>query len=423
MANQVRSRWKGQHSQHQAHAQDDPFLDESDDEQHFANSSDSGRFETPQLPEELEHDSDSALEDEDTVTEINESQDGPDILSGGILATLPPRWRNWFLRGISGSLLISGFSFLIYCGPVGLFFLTYLVLFSVYSEVMGLAQRVCKVPQLKAYGWYNFYVLQYFMNMSALWRYLETSHSTWTSFMIRHHELVSFALYMGGLIYFVLTLKQHYMRSYSFLGWSHLTLLFFALPGQILNHLTLRGMIWYILPMTLITLNDIMAFYVGFFFGKTPLIKLSPKKTWEGFVFGGLLTVVLGTALVYLMITPYLICPVQVNPWEGLLESPHHIFAVQTDCTPHPVFIIDTFHIGEISINMYPFLIHGAILGLLFSLVGPFGGFMASGFKRGCKRKNFGGFIPGHGGVTDRCDCMFLCAVIMYVYYKSFIQA
>ena len=30
----------------------------------------------------------------------------------------------------------------------------------------------------------------------------------------------------------------------------------------------------YVLPMSLITLNDIMAFYVGFFFGKTPLIKV-----------------------------------------------------------------------------------------------------------------------------------------------------
>lgn len=29
----------------------------------------------------------------------------------------------------------------------------------------------------------------------------------------------------------------------------------------------------------------------GFFFGRTPLIKLSPKKTWEGFIFGFLCTV------------------------------------------------------------------------------------------------------------------------------------
>ena len=29
-----------------------------------------------------------------------------------------------------------------------------------------------------------------------------------------------------------------------------------------------------------------MAYVFGFFFGRTPLIKLSPKKTWEGFIGG-----------------------------------------------------------------------------------------------------------------------------------------
>ena len=54
-----------------------------------------------------------------------------------------------------------------------------------------------------------------------------------------------------------------------------MALIFFGIPANILNEMTLNhGMIWYILPMALITLNDIMAFYVGFFFGKTPLIKV-----------------------------------------------------------------------------------------------------------------------------------------------------
>ena len=37
-----------------------------------------------------------------------------------------------------------------------------------------------------------------------------------------------------------------------------------------------------------------MAYVFGFFFGKTPLIKLSPKKTWEGFIGGAFATVVFG---------------------------------------------------------------------------------------------------------------------------------
>jgi phosphatidate cytidylyltransferase len=40
-----------------------------------------------------------------------------------------------------------------------------------------------------------------------------------------------------------------------------------------------------------------MAYMFGFFFGKTPLIKLSPKKTWEGFIGGALSTVLFGLAV------------------------------------------------------------------------------------------------------------------------------
>ena len=36
------------------------------------------------------------------------------------LAKLPPRWRNWITRMISGCTLISGFSFLVSLGPIGL---------------------------------------------------------------------------------------------------------------------------------------------------------------------------------------------------------------------------------------------------------------------------------------------------------------
>lgn len=44
----------------------------------------------------------------------------------------------------------------------------------------------------------------------------------------------------------------------------------------------------------MIILNDIWAYLFGFFFGRTPLIKVSPKKTWEGFIGGGIATVFFG---------------------------------------------------------------------------------------------------------------------------------
>ncbi len=38
------------------------------------------------------------------------------------------------------------------------------------------------------------------------------------------------------------------------------------------------------------------------------------------------------------------------------------------------------------------------VLAIFASVVAPFGGFFASGFKRAFKIKDFGDSIPGHGG-------------------------
>jgi len=61
-------------------------------------------------------------------------------------------------------------------------------------------------------------------------------------------------------------------------------------------------------------------------------------------------------------------------------------------------------------------------MAIFSSLVAPFGGFFASGFKRAFNIKDFGHSIPGHGGMTDRMDCQFLMGVFTYVYYTSLIR-
>ena len=48
-----------------------------------------------------------------------------------------------------------------------------------------------------------------------------------------------------------------------------------------------EGLVWFIMPIMMVVINDVMAYMFGFFFGRTPLIQLSPKKTWEGFIGGG----------------------------------------------------------------------------------------------------------------------------------------
>lgn len=55
--------------------------------------------------------------------------------------------------------------------------------------------------------------------------------------------------------------------------------------------------------------------------------------------------------------------------------------------------------------SLSPFQLHSLILSLFASVIAPFGGFFASGFKRAIKVKDFADIIPGHGGLTDRFDC------------------
>jgi CDP-diglyceride synthetase len=53
-------------------------------------------------------------------------------------------------------------------------------------------------------------------------------------------------------------------------------------------------MIWLVLSGFLIIINDAGAYLFGITLGKTPLISVSPKKTWEGFLGGFFCTFVIG---------------------------------------------------------------------------------------------------------------------------------
>uniref|UniRef100_V5ICU4 Phosphatidate cytidylyltransferase n=1 Tax=Ixodes ricinus TaxID=34613 RepID=V5ICU4_IXORI len=188
-----------------------------------------------------------------------------------------------------------------------------------------------------------------------------------------------------------------------------------------------EGLIWFIAPVSMIVCNDTMAYLFGFFFGKTPLIKLSPKKTWEGFIGGGIATVFFGACISqYLCQFKYFVCPIE---YSDELER------MTMDCDPSPLFqpteygfpaFIETLcrllHLRT-TITLYPFVLHSLSFSLFSSIIGPFGGFFASGFKRAFKIKDFGDIIPGHGGIMDRFDCQILMASFVNVYFHSFIRA
>ena len=183
-----------------------------------------------------------------------------------------------------------------------------------------------------------------------------------------------------------------------------------------------------VLSGRLVITNDIFAYICGIAFGRTQLIKLSPKKAVEGFVGAWIATVLFGMVLVNIMIrSKYFICPVNVSfgpcfVFRGCLFSTNAFFFFTQDlgatiftglqCDPNPVFIPRTFYMPElfflpqnfsnISFTFAPMQLHTLVLASFASLIAPFGGFFASGLKRSFKIKDFGDSIPGHGGMTDR---------------------
>ncbi|KAF4712113.1 phosphatidate cytidylyltransferase [Perkinsus olseni] len=99
---------------------------------------------------------------------------------------------------------------------------------------------------------------------------------------------------------------------------------------------------------------------------------------------------------------------------------------VYPHCTPDEIYTVyRTYTIPPFGIEMQltDMQIHALVLGVFASLVAPFGGFLASGFKRAFKIKDFGDSIPGHGGLTDRFDCQVVMGMFTYVYLSNFVVA
>ena len=225
-----------------------------------------------------------------------------------------------------------------------------------------------------------------------------------------------------GFVFFVFSLqKGHYKFQFTQFAWTHMAL--FLIVGQahfVINNI-FEGFIWFILPVSMVITNDIFAYLCGITFGRTPLIQISPKKTWEGFLGAWFFTVIWGMLVVHFLGDyKYFICPVNdlgANIWSGL------------ECRPNPVFIARDYTVPFLpeglpiprTFNIMPVQFHVIMLGTFASLIAPFGGFFASGLKRTFKIKDFGDSIPGHGGMTDRMDCQFIMGSIAFFYYSSFI--
>ncbi|GFY91688.1 cytidinediphosphate diacylglycerol synthase 2 [Actinidia rufa] len=321
------------------------------------------------------------------------------------------KYRSMLTRIYSSIWMIGGFVLIIYMGHLYIWGMVVVIQIFMASELFNLLRKAHEdshLPGFRLLNWHFFFTAVLFVYGRFLNQRLVNTVTSdkflyqLVSNFIKYHMVTCYFLYIAGFMWFILTLKKK-MYKYQFgqYAWTHMILIVVFTQSSFTVANIFEGMFWFLLPASLIVINDIAAYFFGFFFGRTPLIKLSPKKTWEGFIGASVTTII--SAFVDLS--------------TGWLH-----------CDPGPLFKPEYFTLpGWVpkwfprEVQVLPVQWHAMWLGLFASIIAPFGGFFASGFKRAFKIKDFGDSIPGHGGMTDRMDCQMVMAVFAYIYHQSFI--
>jgi len=223
-------------------------------------------------------------------------------------------------------------------------------------------------------------------------------------------QMISFLLFVVAFIATVLTFRKGlYRAQLTQLTWTALILTFIVGQMKFALYMVHEGLFWFLFPVSLVVANDTFAYFSGLAFGRrfirTQLIELSPKKTWEGFIGGFILTVLYGMlgAPVWGSFR-FLRCSFEELQKDSAVCFSDYLFAPALD--------------GSLPITK-----HAIWYALFASIIAPFGGFFASAVKRAFKIKDFDSVIPGHGGITDRVDCQLINQLFNYVYYTTFIGA
>lgn len=185
-------------------------------------------------------------------------------------------------------------------------------------------------------------------------------------------------IHFGCWYEFVKLVKKIYPVSYKLVSVSGL--FYITLPVVLLLYMRLETGITTddnflkVLPCGIIFsiwINDTMAYIAGSFIGKTPLSKISPKKTWEGTIGGALLCIV--------------------------------TIALTGNATGY-------YHFKN-----------WIIIASCCAVFGTFGDLFESKLKRMATVKDSGTLMPGHGGFLDRFDSLLVATPFVALYYFLFI--
>ncbi|XP_060517482.1 phosphatidate cytidylyltransferase, photoreceptor-specific-like [Cylas formicarius] len=331
--------------------------------------------------------------------------------------------RNVVKRTITAACGVAFFVLITYIGLPAFLLSALVVQVKCFHEIIAIAYASKKVPEIPSFrllNWYFVIVANYFFCGETFPQYLVAFTTKYEFFaaLFKYHRVLSFCCYFLGLVWFTNLLKREATRQqFSLLAWTHFLCIIIVFQSYTVVQNTFEGLVWLIVPISIVFLNDIFAYLFGKLFGKTPLTELSPSKTIEGFLGGALGTVVLGSLLAHLLSSAeYLVCPTKFILTDDRI-------VMSNNCTPSYLFQLEAYRLGPFRLETYPFLWHVQVISLFASLVAPFGGFCASGFKRGFKVKDFADTFPGHGGFMDRFDGQYLMATFINVYISTFIKS
>lgn len=174
-------------------------------------------------------------------------------------------------------------------------------------------------------------------------------------------------------IYMIKLYKKFERKPFTNIAFTFLGILYVAVPFALLNVAVYdEGRYNYeiILGCLLILwASDTGAYFAGTRFGKRKLFeRISPKKSWEGFVGGAIL------AMIFVFGLAYYLHSLTVQQWF--------------------------------------------IVGLIIIIGGTFGDLIESLLKRSIEIKDSGDSLPGHGGFLDRFDGLLISAPFIAAYLE-----
>ncbi|KAH6660938.1 cytidylyltransferase [Truncatella angustata] len=336
---------------------------------------------------------------------------------------------NFITRTFWTFVMIAGFFAALFMGHIYIIAVMTAIQIISFKEVIAIASvpsRARDIKATKTLNWYWLATTMYFLYGESVIYYFK--HIVLVDKVLlplaTHHRFISFVLYVTGFVFFVGSLKAGHLKfQFTNFAWTHMALYMIVVQAHFIMNNVFEGMFWFFLPASLVITNDIFAYICGITFGRTQLIKLSPKKTVEGFVGAWVFTVIFSVFFAnILMRSKYFICPVNdlgANIFTGLECDPNPVFLPHTYKLPELLFLPEPYK--HFSITTEPIQLHAIVIATFASLIAPFGGFFASGLKRTFKIKDFGDSIPGHGGMTDRMDCQFVMGCFAYMYFHTFI--